>query len=149
MRSKATRNVLIGLLLFLGLGAICGGAVLIISPSGKLMGMPLSLLKSSPFNDFLIPGIILFLVIGIVPILLATALLKKPSSKLAEQFNFFKDMHWVWSYTIYMAFTLILWIQIEMLLLSAVSWLHTFYMLLAVIIIFVALLPQVRDQYKK
>ena len=54
MKSKATRNLLIALLAFLGLGAIGGGAVLIISPSGKLMGMPLSILNPSPFTDFLI-----------------------------------------------------------------------------------------------
>ncbi len=149
MKSKATRNLLIALLAFLGLGAMGGGAVLIISPSGKLMGMPLSMLNPSPFSDFLIPGIILFFVIGIIPMLLIKALLKKPASKLAEQFNLFSDMHWAWTFTIYVAFTLIFWIQIEMILLNAVSWLHTFYMLLAVVIIFVALLPQVRNLYKK
>lgn len=149
MKLKATRNLLIALLAFLGLGAISGGAVLIISPSGKLIGMPLSMLNSSPFSNFLIPGIILFSILGIAPLLLIAALIKKRESNLAERFNFFGDMHWAWTYTIYLAFTLIFWIQIEMVLLNAVSWLHTFYMLLAVIIIFVALLPQVRNLYIK
>ena len=147
--SKSTRNILIGLLVFLGSGAIGGGGVLIISPSGKLIGMPLSMLSHSPFTNFLIPGIILFFVLGLLPMLLIIALLKKPTSKMAERVNFFSDMHWAWTYTIYIAFILIFWIQIEMVLLSAVSWLHTFYMLLAVVIIFVALLPQVRNLYKK
>ncbi len=149
MKSKATRNLLIALLAFLGLGAMGGGAVLIVSPSGKLMGMPLSILNPSPFSDFLIPGIILFLVLGVVPLLLIVALLKKPTSKLAEYFNYYADIHWAWTYTIYIAFVLIFWIQIEMVLLNAVSWLHTFYMLLAVVIIFVALLPQIRNLYRK
>ena len=149
MKSKATRNLLIGLLGFLGLGAIGGGGIFIISPSGKLMGMPISMLNSSPFNNFLLPGIILFSVLGVVPIMLAIALLKKPESKLAERINFFKDMHWSWSFSIYIAFILIFWIQIQMIFLSAVHWLHTFYMFLAVAIIFVALLSQVRNQYKK
>ncbi|MEO5945053.1 MAG: hypothetical protein ABIP30_00600 [Ferruginibacter sp.] len=149
MKTKSAKNILISLLAFLSLGAIGGGAILIISPSGKLIGMPLSMLNLSPFNNFLIPGIILFLVLGIIPMLLIMALLKKPISKLAEQFNFFNDMHWAWTYSIYIAFILIFWIQIEMVLLNAVSWLHTFYMLLAVVIIFVALLPQVRNLYKR
>ena len=149
MKSKTTRNILIGLLVFLGIGAIGGGAVFIISPSGKLMGMPLSMLNKSPFDSFLIPGIILFSVLGIVPTLLARALYKKTASKLAERFNFFIDMHWTWTFSIYVAFALIIWLQIEMQMLSAVSWLHTFYMFLAVLIIFVALLPQVRNLYKK
>ena len=76
-----TRNILIGLLAFLGVGAIFGGAVLIISPSGKLIGMPLSMVGKSPFDNFLIPAIILFLVLGLIPILLVFALIKKPESK--------------------------------------------------------------------
>ncbi len=149
MKTKTAQNILLVLLAFLGLGAIAGGGVLIISPNGKLIGMPLSMLDHSSFKSFLIPGIILFLLLGIAPSLLIIALLKKPTSKLAERINFFKDMHWAWSYTIYVGFTLIFWIQIEMMFLSAVSWLHTFYMFLAFAIIFVALLPQIRNQYKK
>ena len=38
-----TRNVLLYLLAFLGLGAIVGGGALIISPSGTMLGMPLIL----------------------------------------------------------------------------------------------------------
>ncbi|MEO6316320.1 MAG: hypothetical protein ABIU63_07815 [Chitinophagaceae bacterium] len=149
MKSNAGLYLLIALLAFLGLGAIGGGAVLIISPSGKLIGMPLSMLTPSPFSSFLIPGIILFLILGIVPFLLIIALLRKPASKLADRFNCFFDMHWSWTYAIYMGFMLIFWIQIEMIMLSAVSWLHTFYMMLAVVIIFVALLPQIKRLYKK
>jgi len=135
---------------FLSIGAIGGGAVLIISPSGELMGLPVSSFKNMPFNSFLIPGIILFLVLGLVPLLLIIALLKKPESKLAEQFNVFKDMHWSWTYSIYIAITLICWIHIQLIFLqSGVFWLHTFYMFYAIVIIIIALLPQIRNLYKK
>jgi magnesium-transporting ATPase (P-type) len=146
---KTARNILLILLVFLGLGAIGGGGILIISPDGKLIGMPLSMLDNSPFRSFFWPGVILFLVLGLAPIGLTFALLKKPESKFAEQFNFFKDMHWAWAYTVYLAFALIIWIQLEMVFLQAVQWLHTFYMFYAVTIIFVALLPSVRSLYKR
>ena len=149
MNIKNTRSILLILLGFLGLGAMGGGGALIISPSGKLLGMPLSMLEESPFNSFFVPGIILFSVLGLVPIWLIIALLKKPESKLAENINFFNDMHWAWTYSIYIAFVLIFWIQIQMVFLSTVYWLHTFYMFLAVLIIFVALLPHIRNSYKK
>ncbi len=58
-------------------------------------------------------------------------------------------MHWALTYCIYIAFGLIIWIQIEMTFLRAVNWLHTLYMFLAIAILFVALLPQVRNLYKK
>jgi hypothetical protein len=149
MSIKFTRNLLPILLAFLGVGAIFGGVVLIISPSGKLFGMPLSILDNSPFNDFLIPGIILFLVLGLSPCLLAIALIKKPTNRFAEYFNFFTDMHWAWSFSIYIAFALIIWIQVETIVVQSVGWLQTFYILYAIPIIFVALLPQVRTLYKK
>ena len=149
MKTSTARNVLLFLLAFLGIGAVFGGGVLIISPNGKLFKMPLSILKSSPFSNFLIPGIILFLVLGLVPILLVFALIKKPGTKWAEQLNFFYDMHWSWSFTIYVAFALIGWIQIEMFYLQSVHWSHTFYMVFAVAILFFAFLPQVRSLYKK
>ena len=149
MKSKTARNILLTLLAFLGLGAIFGGGVLIISPTGKLFGMPLSLLDNSPFTNFLVPGIILFTVLGIVPIGVTIALIKKPAYKFAELFNFYKDMHWSWTYCIYIAFALIIWIQIEMTFLRAVHWSHTLYMFLAEAIIFGAVLPQVRVLYKK
>jgi hypothetical protein len=144
-----TRNILIGLLVFLGVGAMFGGSVLIISPSGKLIGMPLSMLEKSPFDNFLIPAIILFMVLGLSPILLALALLIKPENKFAEKINCFHDMHWSSTFSIYVAFALIIWIQLEMVFLHAVQWLHTFYMFYALTLIFTALLPQVRRLYKK
>ena len=149
MTTTTTRNILLFLLGFLGLGALGGGGALSISPSGRLLGMPLALLAHSPFHRFLVPGLILFVVLGVVPCLLVVALLKKPASSWAERLNLCADMHWAWTGSIYVAFALIIWLQVEMMLLDAVSWLHTFYMGLAVVILGVALLPQVRDLYKK
>ncbi|QHV98694.1 hypothetical protein [Spirosoma endbachense] len=148
METKTTRNILLILLGFLGLGAIGGGGVLLVSPSGNLIGMPLSILNKSPFTSFLIPGILLFAVIGVAPCLLVVALLKKPECRFAKRLNFFTDMHWSWTFSIYVAFSLIIWIQAEMVFLQAVHWLHTVYMFLAMAILFVALLPKVRDLYK-
>jgi cytochrome bd-type quinol oxidase subunit 2 len=146
MKLKTT-TMLIALLLFLGLGALFGGFVLIISPSGHLFGMPLTLLKNSPFVDFMYPGIILFSVLGMAPVYIAAALIKKRSNKIAERLNCYVDMYWAWTFCIYIAFALMLWIQTEMILLQAVHWSHTLYMVLAIAILFVALLPEVRRSF--
>ena len=149
MKRNSANYLLVILLAILGLGAIFGGSMLIISPSGELFGMPLSMLDNSPFTNFLLPGIILFSVLGIFPVGVSIALIKKPEFKFAELFNIYKDMYWGWTYCIYIAFSLIIWIQIEMVILRAVHWSHTFYMFFALAIIFVALLPQIRTIYKK
>ncbi len=49
----------VGLLVFLALGALGGGAALVAAPDGSIMQMPPSLLEGSPFKDYLIPGLIL------------------------------------------------------------------------------------------
>ena len=150
MKSKIARNIHLSLLAFLGISALGGGGALIVSPSGKLLGgLPLSILAQSPFSDFLIPGVILFTILGLFPSLLVYFLLKKPESKLAESFNYFRDMHWAWTFSIYVAFALIIWIQVETIFIQGVGWLQTFYILFAIPLIFVALLPQVRNLYKK
>jgi hypothetical protein len=142
------RNILIGLLAFLGIGALFGGGALIISPSGELLGMPLSMIKDSPFSNFLIPAIFLFTFLGLSPCLVIFALLKKPKSRIAQWLNIYKDMHWSWSFSVYIGLILILWLQLEMMFIHSVHWSHTFYMFLAVAIFVVAILPQVRNLYK-
>ena len=106
------------------------------------------MLANSPFNNFLMPGIVLFAVLGLAPVLTAVALIKRPVNRRAEKLNLFKDMYWAWSFCIYTAFALIIWIQVEMYFLQAVHWSHSLYMFIALAIIFVALLPQVRNLYK-
>ena len=59
------------LLLFLGFGGIYGGWILISDPSGGKFDWSLELLEGTPFRSFLIPGIILFMVNGLLPLAIA------------------------------------------------------------------------------
>ena len=106
------------------------------------------ILKNSPFSNFLVPGIILFLVLGVFPIFTVWALIKKPLVPFATYFNVFKDMHWSWSCSIYCAFALVIWIQVETYFIQGVGWLQMFYMLYAIPMLIVTLLPSIRNRYK-
>ncbi len=53
------------ILLLVGVGALFGGGMAIIDPSGALYGAPVEILKKGPFESFLIPGLFLFFVIGV------------------------------------------------------------------------------------
>ncbi len=66
------------------LGALAGGGALIASPSGKLLGIPLSILAPSPFHDFLAPGVLLFCFVGLAPLAMIYALLKTPDWELCR-----------------------------------------------------------------
>ena len=73
---KAVRRILAVLHIFVGIGAMGGGLGAILNPSAP-MGMPASVLRNGPFTDFLIPGIFLFVVIGLGNIGGALFLLRK------------------------------------------------------------------------
>jgi len=69
---KTTLRILaIFLLLFLGFGGIYGALMLISDPSGKKFEWSLELLNGTPFDSFLLPGIVLLIVNGLLPIYVA------------------------------------------------------------------------------
>ena len=58
----------IGLEIFLGVGAIGGGAALMLGPRGEIIPLPISALAGTPFGSYLVPGLILFTVLGVGPL---------------------------------------------------------------------------------
>ncbi|HYN09727.1 MAG TPA: hypothetical protein VES67_20260 [Vicinamibacterales bacterium] len=58
----------ISLELSLGVGAIAGGAALMLGPRGEIIPLPLSSLIGTPFNTYFVPGLILFAVLGVGPL---------------------------------------------------------------------------------
>jgi len=65
------------LLLFNCIGAFYGGLSLISDPSGEKLQLPASYLQNIPFNSFLIPGIILIVVNGILSFVCLVAIVIK------------------------------------------------------------------------
>lgn len=59
------------LLLINGVGACYGGWQLFTDPTGKSMQLTIEWLQFSPFNDYLIPGIILFVANGLLSLIIA------------------------------------------------------------------------------
>lgn len=57
--------------ILLSVGALGGGLVLMIAPRGEIMPLPLSALAGSPFDTYLVPGLILFGVLGLGPLVAA------------------------------------------------------------------------------
>jgi len=60
-----SRAAIVTLCLAAGLTGMGGGAALVASPDGSLMRMPVWMLEHSPFHDFLVPGLLLLLVVGV------------------------------------------------------------------------------------
>jgi hypothetical protein len=122
------------------LGGLGGGLALTCSPSGAFMHMPLSVLNGSPFPNFFIPGLILLVLLGILPGILAYAVIKQPGWPHAGYFNIYKNVHWSWTYSLYTGIMLVIWIITEIRWISY-DILQTIYGLLGVLLIILTMLP--------
>jgi len=143
------KSILIALLGFLSLGAIYGGIVLILSPDGSFLNLPLELISNSPFKSFLIPGIILLTTFGISPVFVIYGLIKKPESKFFNKLNLLYDYHFAWTFAVYIGFGQIIWINVQTLIFNSVDIIQTIYSSLGILIVCIALLPQTRKNYKQ
>ena len=150
---KKKKPVLIYLLMILmvfqAISALPSAFMLIIAPSGELLKLPLSHLQHSPFNDFLIPGLFLFIVLGIIPLITFIGLVRPFSFKLFEVLNIYKSYHWAWTFSYYTGIILILWINFQLLMIRQWDFLHLFYSLLGLFIILVVQYPSVVKYFKK
>jgi hypothetical protein len=76
-RLPGIARLAVGLEIFLGIGALFGGGLLILAPDGRLLGMPTTLLSGTPFRSFLVPGLCLFVFVGIAPLVAAAMILRR------------------------------------------------------------------------
>jgi len=75
-RRPATVWALTALILLQALGGIPAGAGMVADPVANI-GMPLDMLEGSPFEDYLIPGLILLIVLGVFPLTVFVGLLRR------------------------------------------------------------------------
>jgi len=148
-RRPAVVWALIVLHVLLGLGAVASGGVLMAAPNGHLMQMPLSMLEHSPFSDFLIPGAILFTLLGIYPLCVAYGLWKRPGWRWPDRLNPFKGIHWSWAGSLAAGVIVVIWIVVEVIMLRSFVFLQILCLVWGIVLILVTLLPAVRRYYAK
>jgi len=141
--------LLIILMVFESLGALYGGIILIIDPTGSLLKMPLTMLSNTPFSNYFIPGIILGILLGVIPSFAAVGLVLRPRWKWANRINLYRDRHFGWSYSLYTGIMLNIWITIQIFLVGYGALIQTIYALVAIFIIIVCLLPVVMNHYQQ
>jgi len=74
--SGAARTAVV-LLVLEGLGGLWGGVSLVARPDGSLMQLAPALLEHTPFPDYLVPGVVLLAVNGLLPLLVAVLWLRR------------------------------------------------------------------------
>lgn len=106
MKSKKPKLVIVLIVsvFFQALSGLGGGFFLITDPTGETLKLPLSFLKNSPFSDYLIPGIILFTVLGVYPLIVTAGLWKRK--------------YWGWIGSLLLGVALLIWIIVEIIIIG-------------------------------
>ena len=125
------RLLAIVLLITVGLGALFGGTALVLDTSGKSLNISAEILKNSPFDNFLLPGLILLIVLGFGSIVTSITVIKR-----ANGYPFL---------TIFMGFALSIWIAVQMLIIHEVHLLHLVFGILGILLIVLGMVLRKRE----
>jgi hypothetical protein len=120
---KRLRIIAIVLLFIIGLNALAAGYSFMAEPSGKDIGISTDYLKSSPFKNFFIPGLILFVVNGVLSIIAAICAIRK--TKAYPQLIFLQG------------FILGGWILVQIIMVRDFNWMHFVCLLSALAFLFI------------
>ncbi|MBN1367901.1 MAG: hypothetical protein JW967_08230 [Dehalococcoidales bacterium] len=142
-----TAWILIILHFFIGFGGIISGAMLIVRPDGELMDWTPEILAGTPFNSYLIPGIILVLLIGIFPIFAGFGMLKKPVWQGINIINPSRKYHWAWAASWAVGVILLVWIIVELFMVGYISILQPIVVAWGIITLILTLLPGLKRYY--
>ena len=115
---KVVRWLLLVLHSFVGIGAVAGGLAAIIN-SNEPLGVTVEALKNSPFDNFLIPGILLFTIIGIGNIVSAIT--------LGLDFKFQGYISSIFSWA------LVIWIVVQCIMLEEIVSLHIIFFIVGLV----------------
>jgi hypothetical protein len=101
MQYKKTFSIyfLIFIIALQSLSGLLGGVSLIIDPSGTMIDLPVSWLAGSMFQNYLIPGIILLVVLGVFPMITLIGLINGTKRSLI--------------YARLVGYALVIWIAVE------------------------------------
>jgi hypothetical protein len=139
--------ILLTLIVYQGISALYGGLSLVLDPTGGVLSMPVSLLAGSPFRTYLVPGLILGLMLGVFPLFLIYPLWKKPEWKRAGFLNIYKDRYWAWTYSLYLGVMLMVWIQVQEMVIGYLHVIQAVIFAVGLLIVVTTLLPATRRYY--
>lgn len=136
-------------LLFLIAGGWVGGLNFIFDPSGKSMQMQDSL-PNLLVPDYLLPGIFLLVMYGVLPVPLLVALWTRPGPRADWQQTLTRRFHehWAWLLVLGLGLVLLGWLALEVVLLRSMAPIQWIMVIFNFLFLAVIMLPSLRRYYR-
>jgi hypothetical protein len=140
--------ILLFWLLFLALGGLYGGIAMLLEPSGGALQMT-EVLPLLPVRNYVMPGLFLLFVMGLVLLLLIYGLLARPAWPWIEPLFRWSKHHWAWTGTMLLTLALAIWLIVEGVLIGFKWPIQYITAVNGLFILVFAWLPSVRKTYKE
>lgn len=125
-REKGNMKTLLVIhILILTISATAGSLIMILDPSGNLPGLQGEWLSGTPFNDFLIPGILLLLTVALPGIISWISLITRGPRALRYCFSF--------------SLISFLWVLLQLILVPGYSGISVFYLALSLLSLLISM----------
>ena len=112
------------LLSFISVTAILSGLMMIGYPDGSALNLSPGLLEGTPFKNYMVPGILLVILVGIINL-------------LAVFYNMKRDpKRYTWALA--GGIMICVWIITQMILIRSFQWLHIVYLAMGVVVILIS-----------
>lgn len=134
-------------LVFLALGGLYGGIVMLLDPSGSSMGVDI-LLPRLPVPDFILPGLFLLFVMGLAPLVLSFGLLARPNWPWAEAFTHWSGHYWAWTGTLVLGLLLLTWLAVQSVMIGFSTAIQYVMVINGLALLGFALWPSLRQMYR-
>lgn len=127
--------LLFACLVFQGLSGLVGGFGLVGDPSGAALRIPIGWLDGSPFENYLIPGLVLFLALGVVP--------------LAVVYGLWTRRRLAWHAALLVGVALLVWLGVEIVVIGyqAEPPFQLIYGSVGAAIVALSMLPSLREHF--
>lgn len=135
-------------LLFLSINGVIGGVLMLSDPNGAPMGMPVSVLEYTPFQNFFLPGLWLIFIWGVGGLVALIGLWLRPEWLNFSILKRLTHEHWGWTLSVILGLALLVWLTVQVFTLPSLAPIQFILYGLAVLLIGLPLLPQMRQYYR-
>lgn len=102
----------IGILTFLGITALGGGIEMLLFYEGNEF-LPAELIERTPFDTFIVPGLVLGIVFGLGSLFVAWGMWRRPDIGFLKWVEWLTDRHWAWAGAVLIGFGFTMWMVTE------------------------------------